>query len=334
MCSGNGSVAAFDSESINIYNEHSTISVHFRNVPGTVHTRIKSQPGTCCRGSGGVCNDLHSMTTQTKRSTPLLDRFHPQITRIQRLGKRAERDRTGLFYIEGMRFVTQALQHQAHIEQLVVCRELLIHPFAQRPVREQNRRGIRLLEVSRTVMEGLSQVQDSQGLGAVVRQRWQRLERVRPGQELCWVAVETIRSPGNLGTILRTSDAVGGAGLLLLGPSTDPYDPGTVRATMGAMFTQRFVRTSREELMYWKRRGQYLLAGTSPTASQDYHTASYRHPTILLIGEERQGLSAELQAMCDLMVSIPMVGESDSLNVAMATGVILYELFHQHRKFI
>jgi len=272
------------------------------------------------------------MTIYTKRRTPLIERSHPQITCIQRLALREERDRSGLFYIEGMRFVVQALHHQAKIEHLVVCRELLTHPFAQKLVRDQQKRGTPVLEVSHGVMKSLSQVQDSQGLGAVVHQRWQRLASVRARGKLCWIAVEALRSPGNLGTILRTSDAVGGAGLLLLGSATDPYDPGTVRATMGAMFTQRFVRTSREEIMAWKRRRQYLLVGTSPNAPQDYQDVQYRAPVILFMGEERKGLPAELQAICDLMVSIPMVGESDSLNVAMATGVMLYEVFNQRRK--
>lgn len=271
------------------------------------------------------------MITHTKRSTPLIERSSLPIKRIQRLRAREERERTGLFYIEGMRFVARALQHRARIEQLVVCQELLTHPFAHRLVHELKRRGTPLLEISRAAMERLSLAQDSQGLGAVVRQRWQRLARVRPGPELCWVAVETIRSPGNLGTILRTLDAVGGAGLILLGNTTDPYDPGAVRATMGALFTQCFVRSSREEVLNWSRRRQYTLVGTSPGAAQDYHAARYHLPTILLVGEERKGLPAELQAMCDLMVSIPMVGESDSLNVAMATSVMLYELFNQRR---
>ena len=255
-------------------------------------------------------------------------RSHSQTTRIQRLTHREERDRTGLFYIEGMRFVAQVLHHHARIEQLVVCQKLLTHPFAQKLVREQKKRGTPVLEVSRNIMERLSQVQDSQGLGAVVRQRWQYLASIRPKGELCWIAVETLRSPGNLGTILRTSDAVGGARLLLLGETVDPYDPGTVRATMGAMFTQCFIRTSREEILAWKRRGQYLLVGTSPHASQDYQEVPYHAPTIL----QRKGLPAELQAICDRMVSIPMVGESDSLNMAMATGVMLYEVFNQRRK--
>ncbi|HEY0753432.1 MAG TPA: RNA methyltransferase [Ktedonobacteraceae bacterium] len=272
------------------------------------------------------------MIIHTKRSTPLFEQSSPLLKRVQRLHTREEREHHGLFYIEGMRFVTQALHHHAKIEHLVVCQELLTHPYAQRLVREQKKRGTPVLEASRHVMERLSQVVDSQGLGAVVHQRWLRLESVKPQDELCWIAVETLRSPGNLGTMLRTSDAVGGAGLMLLGETTDPYDPGTVRATMGAMFTQRFVRTSRAELIQWKRRRQYLLAGTSPTARQDYHAVSYPAPVILLIGEERKGLPAELQSICDLMVSIPMVGESDSLNVAMATGVMLYELFNQRRK--
>src|SRR5579883_2901559 len=244
------------------------------------------------------------MVIDTKRSTPLIERTSSLIKRIQRLHLSEERKRTGLFYIEGMRSVSQAVHHHAKIEQLVVCPELLIHPFARKLVHEQKKRGISVLEVSRPVMERLSQVQDSQGLGAVVHQRWLRLENVKPRDELCWIAVETIRSPGNLGTILRTSDAVGGAGLILLGQATDPYDPATVRATMGAMFTQRFVRSSIDELRHWQRRQQYLLAGTSPGAPQDYQAVSYQAPLILLIGEERQGLSPELQSMCDLLVSI------------------------------
>lgn len=272
------------------------------------------------------------MTTDTKKGLPLAEQSHSQIKRIRRLKLREERDRTGLFYIEGMRFVAQAFHHQAKIEQLVVCRDLLTHPYAQKLVREQIKRSTPVLEVSHAIMKSLSQVQDSQGLGAVVRQRWQRLASIQPKSELCWIAVEALRSPGNLGTILRTSDAVGGAGLRLLGDAVDPYDPGTVRATMGAMFTQRFVRTSREEILHWQRRGQYLLVGTSPHAPHDYQQVRYQAPMILLMGEERKGLPAELQAICDRMVSIPMVGESDSLNVAMATGVMLYEVFNQRRK--
>lgn len=273
------------------------------------------------------------MVTHTAKKGLLLSSLsRSQMKNIQHLRLRSERERTGLFYVEGMRFVDRAIHHHARIVQLIVCPELLTHSYARKLAREQKRAGVPVFEVSRAVMENLGQVQDSQGIGAIVRQRWMHLDALRPKEDLCWMAVETIRSPGNLGTMLRTSDAVGGAGLIVIDHAADPYDPVTVRATMGALFSQRFVHTTREELLHWKRRQQFLLAGTSPQASIDYQSVTYKSPTILLIGDERKGLPADLQALCDVMVSIPMVGESDSLNIAMATSVMLYELFNQQRK--
>jgi tRNA(Leu) C34 or U34 (ribose-2'-O)-methylase TrmL len=112
---------------------------------------------------------------------------------------------------------------------------------------------------------------------------------------------------------------------------TDPYDPSTVRATMGAIFRQRFVRTTVTEFRRWKRDSLYRLVGTSPSATTDYHMVSYDTPTILFMGEERKGLPPELQSLCDMMVSIPMIGEDNSLNLAVATSVMLYEMFNQRR---
>jgi TrmH family RNA methyltransferase len=141
------------------------------------------------------------------------------------------------------------------------------------------------------------------------------------------VALDAAQDPGNIGTILRTSDAVGGAGLLLLGQSADPYDPGALRASMGAIFSQRLVKTDFTQLLQWARQQHIPLVGTSDSASTDYRAAHYHQPTVLLMGSERAGLSQEQQAQCDLVVKIPMVGRSDSLNLAVATGVLLYELF-------
>jgi RNA methyltransferase, TrmH family len=141
-----------------------------------------------------------------------------------------------------------------------------------------------------------------------------------------------VRSPGNLGTILRTCEAVGGAGAILIGDGIDPYDPATVRATMGAVFSQRFVRTGFRELVGWKRQTGIRLVGTSPLAVKNYRAGDYRGPLILYMGSERKGMSPEHQALCDEMVRIPMVGRADSLNIAVATGVMLYEVFHQRTK--
>ncbi|HWE64483.1 MAG TPA: RNA methyltransferase [Chloroflexota bacterium] len=259
-------------------------------------------------------------------------RYNPSIKRIRRLRDREERDRSGEYYIEGLRFVLQALHHSAEIELLVVCPTLIVHGAARQVMRRLARMGVPILQVTPEVLHHLSLLDEPQGIGAVVRQRWTHLERAYPANALCWIALDSVRSPGNLGTILRTADAVGGAGLIVLGDAIDPHDPTTVRASMGAMFAQRLVRTALPAFIHWKRHHCCQLVGTSPGARLDYHATHYRQPTILLMGDERSGLSAELQALCDLMVRIPMVGRSDSLNLAIATSVLLYELFNQQRE--
>ena len=169
-----------------------------------------------------------------------------------------------------------------------------------------------------------------QGLGAVLRQRTESLDQATPGGELYWVALDAAQDPGNIGAILRTSDAVGGAGLILLGNAADPYDPAAVRASMGALFAQRVVRADWDTFVAWKQQHGVAVIGTSDKAEQDYRGASYPTPLVLLMGSEREGLSPAQQAVCDRMVRIPMVGRSDSLNLAVATAIVLYELFHQH----
>jgi TrmH family RNA methyltransferase len=258
-------------------------------------------------------------------------RNNATVKRIRSLHQREARDRTGLYYVEGVRFVARAVRRHAWIEALVVCPPLLAHPFTERLVRRLQASGTPTLSVSPEVLYSLALVDDPQGIGAVVRQRWERLARVRPGPELCWIVHDTVHAPGNLGTIVRTSEAVGGAGVILLDAATDPYDPATVRSTMGAHFSQRFVRTTVAEFQRWKEAGPWFLAGTSPSATVDYHAVSYEAPTLLLMGGERKGLPPTLQAACDVVVRIPMVGQSDSLNLAVATGIMLYELFNQRR---
>ena len=291
------------------------------------------------RGSGAdrlnlprPARERHPSPDLFSQHPPILTDFrHPVIQRIHDLRRRDSRERTGLYYVEGVRFVSQAIDHQATLEALVVCRRLLTSPLAQRLVRHQRRRGVPILDVAPRVMHELACVEDPQGIGAVVRQRWETLERITPGDELCWIALHAVRSIGNLGTILRTSGAVGGAGIILLGDEVDPYAPAAVRATMGTLYSQRLVRTALAELDRWKQRYGCILVGTSPTAPSDYHAVAYRSPTVLLMGEERKGLPAQMKALCDHLVRIPMVGDSDSLNLGVATGVMLYELFNQRR---
>jgi TrmH family RNA methyltransferase len=271
-------------------------------------------------------------TNPFPQRSPTITQFqHPTIQRIHHLRRREAREQSGLYYIEGLRFVIQAVHHHAALEALVVCPPLLTHALAQRLVRRQRQRGVPIIEVTPRVMHQLALVDDQQGIGAVVRQRWEALRHITPSDELCWIALQVVRSAGNLGTILRTSDAVGGAGVILLGNAVDPHDPASVRATMGSLYTQRLVRTTLAEFGRWKLHHRCLLIGTSPNAPTDYHALSYRPPAILLMGEERRGLPSDLQALCDHVVRIPMVGSSESLNLGVATGVMLYELFNQRR---
>ncbi len=258
---------------------------------------------------------------------------NPRIMQVRKLATRKERSRSGLFFAEGIRLVVEAIRSDSEITSLIVAPELLTSDFAHDLIARQVGRDIPRLEVTTAVMQRLAARQHPQGLAAVVRQRWHPLATVRPGNELCWVALDAPQDPGNVGTILRTLDAVGGAGLILLGDATDPYHPAAVRASMGAICTQRLVRTTFAELCTWKQTHGYRLAGTAVTATRDYDAVSYDAPLVLLMGSEREGLSANQAAACDDLLRLPMVGRVDSLNLAVATSVMLYEIFRQ-RLFI
>ena len=269
--------------------------------------------------------------SDTPRYSPCITRSdHARIRTIRRLRERTARDATGHYYIEGVRCVIQAVRAGVAIQTLLLCPAQMTHPFLHTLVARLRQTGVPVLEVTPAVLHSIGTVADPQGIGAVVCQRWLPLDRAAPKAGLCWIALDTVQSPGNLGTILRTATAVGGAGVILLGDGIDPYDPAVVRGSMGAIFAQRLVRTTLPAFLRWKVAHGCLLVGTSPAAYTDYRAIAYRPPTVLLMGGERKGLPLALQTACDALVQIPMVGRSvDSLNLAVATGVLLYELFNQ-----
>jgi len=146
-----------------------------------------------------------------------------------------------------------------------------------------------------------------------------------------WLVAERLRDPGNLGTILRTGDAVGAGGLILIGECVDPFSVEAVRASMGALFTVPVVRTEWQPFLDWLRAGPGQLVGLSLDTTGDYRAADYAAPTFLLTGNEAQGMPADYAAACDLLVRIPMRGKADSLNAAVATAVMAYEVLAQQR---
>ncbi len=251
---------------------------------------------------------------------------------LRSLDTRKERDRTRLFFAEGLRFVAQALTFRADVRTVITVPKLLTHPFGRKLLRQCEQRKVPILEVTPEVFLRHSRAEEAQWIGATVAQRWEPLAQIDPRAGLCWLALDTIHSPGNLGTILRTCDAVGAAGLILIGPSIDPYDPACVRATMGAIFAQRLARTTEREFAAWRRRHGCALVGTSPSAATDYQETQYPTPLVVWMGGEKRGLSPIQQNVCDRVVRLPMVGASDSLNVAVASSVMLYEVFNQRRR--
>jgi TrmH family RNA methyltransferase len=259
----------------------------------------------------------------------ITSRQNPRVKEVRALLSRKERDRSGLFFIDGFQAVAEAIRLRAGLELLIVAPERLPGAWAHDLVAGRRNAGLPCLEVSGEVFDTLA-AKGGQGIGAVVRQCWEPLDRLRPADDLCWVALADVQYPGNLGTILRTADAVGASGVILLGQTTDPYDPLAVRASLGTILSQRLVRTSLDEFAAWKRRHGVAVVGAAPTAPTDYRAAAYPAPVVLLMGGERRGLSPEQEALCDALVRIPMVGRRDSLNLAIAAGLMLYEVFRRH----
>lgn len=257
---------------------------------------------------------------------------NPRIKWIRKLRDKKAREESGCFWAEGLRVVIEAAQQAAIVETLVVAPDLLTSPAGHELTDSLRKQGAEILEVSADVFKSMAFKEAPVGLAAVIHQRWQNLAdvQIRPGD--LWIALDQVADPGNLGTILRTSDAVGGNGVILLDHSTDPYDPTAIRASMGALFSQGLVKASFEQLSLWKKANQVPIIGTSGAASQDYQAYHYPMGLVLLMGSEREGLPESRLAICDQVVRIPMVGKSDSLNLAVATAVAAYEIFNQRRQ--
>ena len=264
--------------------------------------------------------------------TIITSRNNPRIKHIRALLKRSEREQTGLALVEGLRQVTEALRYPDLVRQLIIAPELLKSQHGQALFHKHATRRLPTLCVSTEAFQSFSLREGPQGIAAIVSQHWEQLHQLSLSPGDVWVALEAIQDPGNLGTILRSCDATGCCGVILLDNATDPYDPITLRASLGALFSRRLIKTSFQAFAAWKLAHHYPIVGTSDAASLNYRKITYPSPVILLMGSERQGLSLAQQRLCDLMVSIPMQGSCDSLNVAVATSLVLYEIADQESK--
>ena len=205
------------------------------------------------------------------------------------------------------------------------------HPLAAELIAAVEANGGEAIATTPDILSKLSGKDNSQAVVGVFDEFAATLDELDRSASPIWLVAERLRDPGNLGTILRTGDAVGAGGLILLDESVDPFSVEAVRASMGALFTVPVVRTGWAEFATWLRQGPGQLVGLSLDTDQDYRAADYAPPTFLLTGNEAQGMPDYMAAACDLLVKIPMLGKADSLNAAVATAVMAYEVLARHR---
>jgi TrmH family RNA methyltransferase len=187
-------------------------------------------------------------------------------------------------------------------------------------------KGGDVLAVSEAVLAKISRRDNPQTVIGVFEQSLTPAAAIKPKAGEVWVALESVRDPGNLGTIIRTADAVGAAGVILIGDTVDPFSVEAVRATMGSVFAVPIARASRAEFQKIAGAWPGTIVGTHLAATTDYRKATYRTPVLLVMGGEQAGLTPETAALAKTLVKIPMAGKADSLNLAVATAVMLFEI--------
>jgi RNA methyltransferase, TrmH family len=252
---------------------------------------------------------------------------NPLAKRIRRLEHKKYRQEEGAYFVEGIRVVLSALEVSAPVELLVYAPELLTSDVGWEAIRGYEAAGGEAAAVSGEVFRSFSQRDNPAGLGAIVGARLRMLAELPVTPEAIFVAAHDTGDPGNLGTIVRTMDGMGAAGLILAGQTTDPFHPTAVKASMGTLFRVPVVQVPRLEPVWaWAEEHAIFTVATSARGTHSFWAAPYRFPALLLLGSEGEGLPADVIQRADLAVAIPMHGTASSLNLAVAAGLLLYEL--------
>jgi TrmH family RNA methyltransferase len=249
---------------------------------------------------------------------------NPTVKAVRALHLRKDREQTGQFLAEGLKIVTEAVELGRAPRTLLYGAEAAAHPLLRRALAATEAAGGEAIEVSRDVLAKISRRDNPQTVLAVFEQAFAPLASLAPDSAPCWVALEAVRDPGNLGTIVRTADAAGCGGVILVGDCCDPYSVEAVRATMGSIFAVKIAKATAAQFIAWRESWPGSVVGTLLTATTDFRAAAYAPPTLILMGNEQAGLTPQLAGLCDVTVKIPMRGRADSLNLAVATGVMIY----------
>jgi TrmH family RNA methyltransferase len=260
---------------------------------------------------------------QVKEVTSLAN---PIIKDIKALSQKKHREGSGHFMAEGLKLVLDALETGWQIDTLIYAKAAKDKPLVEKTAARTVASGGLVLEVSEKVLSSITRRDNPQSVVGIFRSRWTALPDVRPQPGETWVALDRVRDPGNLGTIIRTADAAGASGVILIGETTDPFALETVRATMGSVFAVPLVRATAADFLKWQRRAGVTVIATHLKGAIDYREPDFAaRPVVLLMGNEQAGLPDDLAEAADVRVRIPQQGRADSLNLAVATGVMLFE---------
>ena len=255
---------------------------------------------------------------------------NPLVKQARGLRDKKHRRREGLFLAEGLRILTEA-REAGRLPEILFYSDAS-HPLLRALIEATEAAGGEAIETNADILHKISGKENPQTAVGVYRAFDTSLAAIDRAAAPLWIVAQALRDPGNLGTILRTGDAVGAGGLILVDECVDPFSVEAVRASMGALFTQRLAAARWDEFLPWLRAGEGELIGTSLNASRDYQEPRYRKPAFLLVGNEQAGLPPPYEAECDRLVKIPMLGKADSLNAAVATAVMAYEIVNQWRR--
>ena len=252
---------------------------------------------------------------------------NPLIKQARALRQKKARLESGLFLVEGLHHVGEVLEAGWDVEAVLYASGVLTSAFAHDII---TRLSFTPQLVTPQVMESLADKENPQGILAVVRpKRTQLKDLSMAGAVKRAVALVSPQDPGNVGTILRTMDAVGADVLFQLDGGVDLYHPTVIRSSMGTMFWKPIVQASFNDFVQWARAGNYQLIGTSAHGDVDYHTLVPQTPWVLVLGNEQKGLAPEQTKVCDVTVSLPMIGRVSSLNLSVAAGVLLYQFLNK-----
>lgn len=257
---------------------------------------------------------------------------NPLIKTLKSLERKKERQATGLFLAEGARLVEQGLANGWQPDTLVVAAAVADRPHIAALAERAEAAGARVVLVPERLMTKITHKDNAQSVIATFRQRQRTLDDIgitAAGRKALFIALYEVRDPGNLGTILRTADCAGADGVILVGTCCDPYSFETVRASMGSVFDMPFAQASYDAFEAWRRKAGLASVAASVNGTARHDLVNLQQDTVILMGNEQAGLPPDVEADCDQLVLIPMRGGADSLNLAQATAIMVYEAWRQ-----